>query len=58
MKEDKTRLGGIQRRQVSVRGVVYNRLKEVARERGVTIAQLVEEIVEPALPVADSSASR
>jgi hypothetical protein len=42
--------------QVSVRGVVYDRLKLEAERRGVKISQLVEVAVAPALDRAEAQA--
>lgn len=44
------------RRQVSVRGEVYDRLKRAAVVRGVRISQLVEVAVAPALDRAEAQA--
>lgn len=53
MKQGKIRYGGIQRRQVSVRGKVYDRLKALAKERNTSITQIVEEALAPALGAVD-----
>lgn len=55
--EKKIRYGGIQRQQVSVRGSVYNRIKAEAKARGVTIGQIVEAAVAPALDAVDVTAT-